>query len=228
MSRRKIEWLLYFSAFHSVSAFCNAGFSTLPGGIGNEMVMHNHNFLYIVLSMLIVFGGIGFPILVNMKDTLFYYLRHFYSWIFHRRRRFIKKNHLYNLNTKIVLFMTAVLLLAGTLIILLFEWNNAFSGMDTADKVVHASVDDNNYVFKFAVPAKLVVYKISELNSEQEFRLRIISVVMGKQTSNFFGISKKEYVSTIDYSEDYDLKEEDGLVCYGRYSDFMKFWKSVK
>ena len=124
--------------------------------------------------------------------------------------------------------LPAVLLLAGTLIILLFEWNNAFSGMDTADKVVHASVDDNNYVFKFAVPAKLVVYKISELNSEQEFRLRIISVVMGKQTSNFFGISKKEYVSTIDYSEDYDLKEEDGLVCYGRYSDFMKFWKSVK
>lgn len=129
---------LYFSAFHSVSAFCNAGFSTLPGGMGNDMVMHNHNFLYIVLSMLIVFGGIGFPILVNMKDTLFYYLHHLYSWIFHRRRRFIKKIHLYNLNTKIVLFMTGALLLAGTLIILLFEWNNAFSGMGTADKVVHA------------------------------------------------------------------------------------------
>ncbi|WP_300793829.1 TrkH family potassium uptake protein [uncultured Bacteroides sp.] len=129
---------LYFSAFHSVSAFCNAGFSTLPGGMGNDMVMHNHNFLYIVLSMLIVLGGIGFPILVNMKDTLFYYLHHLYSWIFHRRRRFIKKIHLYNLNTKIVLFMTAALLLAGTLIILLFEWNNAFSGMGTADKVVHA------------------------------------------------------------------------------------------
>ena len=49
---------LYFSVFHSISAFCNAGFSTLPGGMGNEMVMHNHNFLYIVLSLLIVFGGI--------------------------------------------------------------------------------------------------------------------------------------------------------------------------
>lgn len=95
-------------------------------------------------------------------------------------------------------------------------------------EVEHFSVDDNNYVFKFAVPAKLVGYKISELNLEQEFRLRIISVVMGKQTSNFLGISKKEYVSTIDYSEEYDLKEENGLVCYGQYSDFMKFWKSVK
>ena len=129
---------LYFSVFHSISAFCNAGFSTLPGGMGNEMVMHNHNFLYIVLSLLIVFGGIGFPILVNMKDTIFYYLRYMWTKIFFRRRRFKKQIHLYNLNTKIVLFMTGVLLLAGTLVILLFEWNNAFAGMTGADKVVHA------------------------------------------------------------------------------------------
>lgn len=129
---------LYFAAFHSISAFCNAGFSTLPGGMGNDMVMHNHNFLYIVLSLLIVFGGIGFPILVNMKDTIFYYFRYCFSRLFFRRRRFIKKIHLYNLNTKIVLFMTGALLLLGTIVILLFEWNHAFAGMDAADKVVHA------------------------------------------------------------------------------------------
>ena len=129
---------LYFAAFHSISAFCNAGFSTLPGGMGNDIVMHNHNFLYIVLSLLIVFGGIGFPILVNIKDTIFYYLWYMWAKIFFRRRRFVKQIHLYNLNTKIVLFMTGGLLLIGTLVILLFEWNNAFYGMDTADKVVHA------------------------------------------------------------------------------------------
>ncbi len=129
---------LYFAAFHSISAFCNAGFSTLPGGMGNDIVMHNHNFLYIVLSLLIVFGGIGFPILVNIKDTIFYYLRYMWAKIFFRRRRFVKQIHLYNLNTKIVLFMTGGLLLIGTLVILLFEWNNAFYGMNTADKVVHA------------------------------------------------------------------------------------------
>ena len=112
---------LYFAAFHSISAFCNAGFSTLPGGMGNDMVMHNHNFLYIVLSLLIVFGGIGFPILVNMKDTIFYYFRYCFSRLFFRRR-----------------FMTGALLLLGTIVILLFEWNHAFAGMDAADKVVHA------------------------------------------------------------------------------------------
>ena len=129
---------LFFSAFHSVSAFCNAGFSILPGGMGNELVMQDHNPLYIVLSMLIVLGGIGFPILVNIKDTLFYYLRYWISLVSFRRHRFIKKIHLYNLNTKIVLFMTGGLLLLGTILILVFEWNNAFAGMPLGDKVVHA------------------------------------------------------------------------------------------
>ena len=129
---------LYFSAFHSVSAFCNAGFSTLPGGMGNEIVMYNHKPLYLVLSFLIIFGGIGFPILVNIKDTLFYYVKYFFTVIFSKRRRFVKKVHLYNLNTKIVLFMTAGLLLFGTVMILAFEWNNSFSGMSVSDKAVHA------------------------------------------------------------------------------------------
>lgn len=129
---------LYFSAFHSVSAFCNAGFSTLPGGMGNDIVMHNHNTLYIVLSFLIILGGIGFPILVNIKDTLFYYLRYWVSLAFFRHRRFVKKIHLYNLNTKIVLFMSGGLLFLGTVLILAFEWNHAFAGMSLEDKVVHA------------------------------------------------------------------------------------------
>lgn len=38
-----LEEELAFAAFHSISAFCNAGFSTLSGNLGNPMVMTNHN-----------------------------------------------------------------------------------------------------------------------------------------------------------------------------------------
>lgn len=47
---------LAFSAFHSISAFCNAGFSTLSGNLGNSMVMTNHNGLFISVSLLIILG----------------------------------------------------------------------------------------------------------------------------------------------------------------------------
>lgn len=128
---------LYFSAFHSVSAFCNAGFSTYPGGMGNDVFMTGHKLLYIALSFLIILGGIGFPILVNLKETLFYYVQYWFCRIF-GKHSFVKKVHLYNLNTKIVLWMTVILLFAGTVIIMILEWNNSFSGMAPLDKGVHA------------------------------------------------------------------------------------------
>lgn len=128
---------LYFAAFHSVSAFCNAGFSTLPGNLGNPAVMQ-HNLLFMTVSFLIILGGIGFPILVNLKETLFYYLRYLKWFCLGRSSRFPKQVHLYNLNTRIVLIMTAILLVFGTLAIALYEWNHAFAGMSVTDKWVHA------------------------------------------------------------------------------------------
>ena len=64
-----------FSAFHAISAFCNAGFSTLPGNLGNPLVMTGHNPFLIYISLLIILGGIGFPILVNFKDIVLHHLR---------------------------------------------------------------------------------------------------------------------------------------------------------
>lgn len=129
---------LFFSAFHSVSAFCNAGFSTLPGGMGNPAVMQGHNLLYITLGLLIALGGIGFPILVNLYETVAYYLQAGKFWLLRRSGRFRKKVHLYNLNTKIVLVATVFLLIGGTLAIAALEWNHSFAGMPVADKWVHA------------------------------------------------------------------------------------------
>ena len=129
---------LAFSAFHSISAFCNAGFSTLPGNLGNPLVMNGHNPFYIYISFLIILGGIGFPILVNFKDIILYHLRRFWrglrTWQWDGRRFY----HLYNLNTRIVLIVTFLLLVLGTVSIALFEWNASFAGMSVADKWTQA------------------------------------------------------------------------------------------
>ncbi|NJK96127.1 MAG: hypothetical protein HC905_15530 [Bacteroidales bacterium] len=53
---------LFFSAFHAVSAFCNAGFSIFPDGLANSTIMHN-TFLQLIISFLVILGGIGFPVL---------------------------------------------------------------------------------------------------------------------------------------------------------------------
>ena len=129
---------LAFSAFHAISAFCNAGFSTLPGNLGNSILMTGHNPFYIYISLLIILGGIGFPILVNFKDIILYHLRRLWkflhTWHWDGRRFY----HLYNLNTRIVLIVTFLLLVIGTLGIAAFEWNGAFAGMTVADKWTQA------------------------------------------------------------------------------------------
>lgn len=176
-----LQQKIYFAAFHSVSAFCNAGFSTLPGNLGNAAVMQNHNLLFITVSFLIILGGIGFPILVNLKETLFYYLRYLKWKCFGRSSHFPKQVHLYNLNTRIVLIMTAILLVLGTLAIALYEWNNAFSGMEVTDKWVHA-------FFNATCPrtAGFVSVGLTTL-STQTLLLMIILMIIGGGTQSTAG-----------------------------------------
>lgn len=172
---------LYFSAFHSISAFCNAGFSTLPGGMGNEIVMQNHNLLYVTLGLLIVFGGIGFPILVNLSGTLSYYLSYLKCLVFRQTKHFSKRVHLYNLNTKIVLVMTVVLLVAGTFMIAVAEWNHAFSGMPVVDKWVHA-------FFNASCPRTAGFSSVSLTSlSTQTILLMIMLMVVGGGTQSTAG-----------------------------------------
>ncbi|MEA4885171.1 MAG: potassium transporter TrkG [Bacteroides graminisolvens] len=133
-----LEEELAFAVFHSVSAFCNAGFSTLPGNLGNPLMMNNHNLFYALISILVILGGIGFPILVNLKEIIFYRLKRMTQFLLRKNKVSAQSVQLYNLNTRIVVTMTFLLLAVGTLILLAFEWNHAFAGMSIAEKCTHA------------------------------------------------------------------------------------------
>lgn len=132
-----IEEELFFSLFHSVSAFCNAGFSTLTGNLGNPLLLGNHSAFYLIIAMLIVLGGIGFPILMNFWGMLSYHVKNIFGRIFLHRKR-TRYTHLFNINTKIVWHTTLALIVGGTIAIALFEWNGAFAGMSPWDKFVHS------------------------------------------------------------------------------------------
>ena len=56
---------IFFAVFHSVSAFCNAGFSTLSNGLYDGHLRFNYG-LHWAIAVLIILGGIGFPIVFNI------------------------------------------------------------------------------------------------------------------------------------------------------------------
>ncbi len=113
---------IFYSVFLSVSAFCNAGFD--PFGFECSIVPYQTDpLINLVLMALIVLGGIGFAVIVETS-------------------RFPRKKPL-SLHTRVVLIVTAALLVAGTVLILLTEWNNPETlgkeGLSFGDKLLMAS-----------------------------------------------------------------------------------------
>ena len=129
---------IFFSLFHSISAFCNAGFSTLEGNLGNDLILYNHNAFYLLISLLIVLGGIGFPILMSLKRILSYYGSELLHKMFRKTKQRSRYMHITDINTKIVLYSSLVLILIGTLGIAFFEWNGSLASFSFGEKIVQS------------------------------------------------------------------------------------------
>jgi len=94
---------IYFSIFHSIAAFCNAGFD-LIGGFRSLTPFANDPIIVLTISLLILFGGLGFSVILELS-----HLQRFRSLTLH---------------TKVVLFVTGVLIVFGTVFFLIVEWGN--------------------------------------------------------------------------------------------------------
>lgn len=128
---------LIFSGFHSLSAFCNAGFSNIEGGLSNPLLLRSNQSVYLIASALVFLGGIGFPILLNFKAAVGRYCRRLWYAVTFRRLPG-RRAHLYDLNTKIVLVTTLWVLGVSTVLFFLFEYDNTLDGMSLWDKVVQS------------------------------------------------------------------------------------------
>ncbi len=113
---------IYYAIFHSISAFCNAGFDLFGGEYGefcSLVKFYNDPLVSLTICTLIIIGGIGFWVWDDICEK---------KW---RVKR-------YTLHTKIVLITTAVLLLGGTLIIYFFEIYATGKDMTTAERLLTA------------------------------------------------------------------------------------------
>lgn len=135
-----LPWLptLAISFFHSLSSFCNAGFSIIPGGMSNPLLLYGCGSIYWITSVIVIAGAIGFPILVNFKDALMLHLHRLWLFITMRRSTEPRNVHPFDMNTKIVLATFFILFFAGAGLFGLMEWNHSLAGMSTGDKITQS------------------------------------------------------------------------------------------
>ncbi len=111
------QW--FYSIFHSISAFCNAGFSLF----GKSFVAYNRSWqVYLVVCPLIILGGLGFGVLYDLVNTAADRINRFFKKLFHKQYRIsMEMPKRVRLQSKIVLSVSAILIVLGMLAILLFE-----------------------------------------------------------------------------------------------------------
>ncbi len=114
---------IWQSVFLSVSAFCNAGFDILgtPDMPYASLIRFNSNpFVLLIIGALIILGGLGFNVITDILACKFRFRR-------------------YKMHTKIVLVVTAVLLVFGAFFFLGSEFHSAaFDGMNGGEKLLNS------------------------------------------------------------------------------------------
>ena len=110
-----------YSLFHSISAFCNAGFD-LMGNYDSLTGHYNNPAILITIAFLIIIGGLGFTVWLELYN---------YNY------KGIKKM---SVHSKIVILVTTVLVIGGTVLMFLLEYNNpdTLGPMGVMDKIINS------------------------------------------------------------------------------------------
>ena len=109
---------LWFGIFHSISAFNNAGFSLFTDGL---MGYKSDTISLVTICFLIILGGLGYFVLIEIYEN----------------RKFSKR---FTIHTRIMIYGTIVLILAGMVLFLSIEWDNpkTFGELSFYDKILNA------------------------------------------------------------------------------------------
>ncbi len=114
----------FTAVFHAVSAFCNAGFSTY----GDSLIGLSERPLVVgTITALLVFGGLGFGVVAQIL-----------AWFRGRALRRRGRDYRLGLHARTVLFVSGLLLVVGTSLLLALEWSHSLAGEAPLSRLGHA------------------------------------------------------------------------------------------
>lgn len=125
---------VFFSVFHAVSGFCNAGFSTLSNSLYEDGFKYNYA-LQLTIIFTFVIGGLGFPIVSNIINYLKYRLRKLFSF---GKNKIANKPWVLNLNSRITLITTVSISAIAFIAFYFLEYNNTLAEHQGFGKMVTA------------------------------------------------------------------------------------------
>lgn len=194
---------IYYGVFHSVSAFCNAGFDLMSRYGSSSFTMYNDNWIVcITLMALILIGGIGFFVWSDIKE---------HKWHIHH----------YALHTKIVLTASFILTFGGAALFFLLERHALFADMSTSQALLNA-------LFCSVTPrtAGFNTIAVNDLSESGKLLSIILMFIGGCPGSTAGGIKVTTVVVLILYLRT-TLMRTDGINIFGRRLETEALLKST-
>lgn len=190
---------IWYSIFHSISAFCNAGFDlmgSITGEYSSLTSFVNNSLINFVICGLIILGGIGFPVLLDVINN--------------------KKYSKLNVHSKIVINTTAILITLGFFFVFIVEFNNkgTLGGLNMKEKLLSS-------LFQ-SVTLRTAGYNTINLTllNESTLFLMIILMLIGASPASTGGGLKTTTVATLFLTvKSFILGKEDIEVYQRRISD---------
>jgi trk system potassium uptake protein TrkH len=170
LSNITLKKSLYYGIFHSISAFCNSGFSLFSTSF---IEYRNDVVINVIISLLIIFGGIGFVVGLDLIQKLY------------KRQQLL-------FHSKIVLMMTIILILFGAISIFMLNYNKAFLNITVKEKILIS-------LFQ-SITSRTAGFNTVIINNLSELSILVIMVLMfigaspggtggGIKTTTFFVVT---------------------------------------
>ena len=191
-----------YGIFHSVTAFCNAGFDIM-GNFSSLTAYFNNPIVNISIMLLIILGGLGFSTIFDIN-----------------RKRAFKK---FRLNTKIILITTAILIVIPTFLFFIFEMNNpkTLGSMNFGEKILAS-------LFQVVSPrtAGYNTIELSQMYDSTKF-LTIILMFIGGAPASTAGGLKTTTFAIIIISVYCLFKQRSEIEVFGRTIPFKNLNKAL-
>lgn len=182
---------IYYGIFHSISAFCNAGFDLMGfrEQYSSFCYYYNDSVVIITLSLLILIGGIGFLVWDDLIKNKFNFKK-------------------YSLHTKIVLSSTLIITILSTVLFILFENDYLFSSMNFNEKLLSG-------LFSSITPRTAGFNSVDTANLSNGSKIitLLLMFIGGSPGSTAGGIKTTTFFVVILYVSSY-IKRQKDCVCF--------------
>ena len=201
--------VVFIAVFHAISAFCNAGFTNIDGGLMNAAII-DCRAIHIIVAFTVILGSSGFPVQSSLIDWVKIHLRQLFHRLFNKKKKIFNNTRLISAGNRITIYTHLILVGVGMLLFFFTEYN-----FSQSDDTFGGRLVDSLFL---SVSTRSIGFNTVSLDSLSSITVLLMLLLMwigGAPLSTAGGIKVTTFAIAFMNVRSI-LKRKDSLECFGR------------